>query len=188
MVTFCSCGQKIYLNSPRFLPTAGLVTTKFDVGRPCRPLGESWVTPRQCGLDCHRRRSPPDLRLCRLQCWKNAALQTGSAHRRRMPLTATRVGGPQWRTARAIDHGVAVVLDHKECSGMSPGVRRPHRCSSGVLDHQVAVSLHRDETGSSAVRCSRPERSRSSVQNQVSVNLVYQPEPSIGGLAKLAGQ
>jgi hypothetical protein len=29
MVTFCSRGQKIYLNSPRFLLTAGLVTTKF---------------------------------------------------------------------------------------------------------------------------------------------------------------
>src|SRR5262249_2417955 len=78
------------------------------------------------------------------------------SHCRRMPLTATRVGGPQWGTARTIDHAVAVVLDHKECSGMSPGVRRPHR-SSGVIDHEVAVCLHRDETGSGAVSSTRPE-------------------------------
>src|SRR5215831_4151744 len=111
----------------------------------------------------------------------------GGSHCRRMPLTATRVGGPQWRTARTVDHGVAVVLDHKESSGMSPRVRRPHR-SSGVIDHEVAVCLHRDETKSGAVSCTRPEWIRSLIQNQVSINLVYQPEPSIGGLARLAGQ
>src|SRR5262249_29259009 len=110
----------------------------------------------------------------------------GGSHRR-MPLTATGVGGPQWGIARTIDHAVAVVLDHKECSGMSPGVRRPHR-SSGVIDHEVAVSLHRDETGSGAVSCTRPEWIRPLIQNQVSINLVYQPEPSIGGPARLAGQ
>src|SRR5215467_2135228 len=75
----------------------------------------------------------------------------GGSHCRRMPLTATRVGGPQWGTARTIDHAVAVVLDHKERSRMSPGARRPHRCCSGVIDHKVTVSLHRDETRSSAV-------------------------------------
>src|SRR5262249_23041493 len=105
-----------------------------------------------------------------------------------MLLTASGVGGPQWRTARTIDHGIAVVLDHQACSWMSPGVRRPHWLSSGVIDHKVAVCLHRDETGSRAVSCSRPERIRSLVQNQVSVDLVYQPEPSIAGLARLAGQ
>src|SRR5262245_16505955 len=105
-----------------------------------------------------------------------------------MPLTATGVGGPQWPSARTIDDDVAVGLDYKECSWISPGVRRPNRCSGGVIDHKVAVSLHRNETRSSAVSCSRPERIGSLVQNQVSVNLVYQSEPSIDGLAKLAGQ
>src|SRR5262245_20365083 len=103
-----------------------------------------------------------------------------------MRLTATRVGGPQWRTARTIDHGVAVILDYKESSG-SPSARPPH-WPSGVIDHEVAVSLHHSETGILAFSSMRPERSRSLVQNQVSVRLVYQVEPSIGGLARLAGQ
>src|SRR5215813_2718953 len=43
-----------------------------------------------------------------------------------MPLTATGVGGPQWRTKRTINHHVAVVLDHKESFG-SPSSGPPHR-------------------------------------------------------------
>src|SRR5215813_12911757 len=103
-----------------------------------------------------------------------------------MPLTATGLGGPEWRTARTIDHRVAVVLGHKERSGR-PGVRPPHR-TSGVVDDEIAVCLHHGDTRIRALSSSPPERIRSLVQNQVSVNLVHQPEPSIGGLAKLAGQ
>src|SRR5262249_16020241 len=103
-----------------------------------------------------------------------------------MRLTATRVGGPQWRTARTIDHGVAVILDYKESSG-SPSARPPH-WTSGVIDHEVAVSLHHTETGICALSSTPTKRSRTLVPNQVSVSLVYQLEPSIGGLARLAGQ
>src|SRR5262245_40758643 len=103
-----------------------------------------------------------------------------------MLLTATGVGGPQWRTARTIDHSVAVVLDHKECSS-PPGARPPHR-TSGVVDHEIAVCLHHGDTRIRALSSSPPERIRSLVQNQVSVNLVYQSEPSIRGLARLAGR
>src|SRR5215475_11237687 len=70
---------------------------------------------------------------------------------------------------------------------MSPSVRCPHR-ARGVIDHQVSVSLHQGETGLSAPSSAPPERRRPLVQHEVSVKLVYQPEPSIGGLAKLAGQ
>src|SRR5262249_2343299 len=108
------------------------------------------------------------------------------SHCRGMPLTATGVGGPQWRTKRTINHHVAVVLDHKESSG-SPSARPPH-WTSGVIDHEVAVSLHHSETGIRALSSTVPERIPPLIQDQVSVNLVNEPEPSIGGLAKLAGQ
>src|SRR5262245_41381053 len=103
-----------------------------------------------------------------------------------MPLTATGVGGPQRRTRRTIDDGVPVALDHKECSS-PPGARPPHR-TSGVVDHEIAVRLHHGETRIRALSSSPPEWSPSLVQNQVSVKLVYQSEPSIGGMARLAGQ
>src|SRR5215510_8197431 len=86
-----------------------------------------------------------------------------------MPLTATGVGGPQWRTKRTINHHVAVVLDYKESSG-SPSARPPH-WTSGVIDHEVAVSLHHSETGIRALSSTVPERIPPLIQHQVSVNL-----------------
>lgn len=84
---------------------------------------------------------------------------------------AAGAGGPH-RAGPAVEHHVAVVLQHQARVRPAGSPRGPQRLTGRAVEHQVAIALHHQGAGGAAARTGRPERHSALVEHHVSVTLV----------------